>query len=166
MNCSTPGLPVHHQLPEFTQTQVHRVGDALQVSHPLSSPSPPAPNPLQHQGLFQWVNRWSWRDPSLQVLRSIWSPRVCVCVCVWKYHSFLCIFTGGWLCLVGIGPDCLICFFPPQLYICFLFCKAWLCFLPIPWTLSCPDSTLSFSEAGKLCPYVLSGIWQILSIVS
>ena len=56
MNCSTPGLPVHHQLPEFTQTQVHRVGDAIQPSHPLSSPSPPAPNPSQHQGLFQWVS--------------------------------------------------------------------------------------------------------------
>ena len=56
MNRSTPGLPVHHQLPEFTQTHAHRVGDAIQPSHPLSSPSPPAPNPSQHQGLFQWVN--------------------------------------------------------------------------------------------------------------
>ena len=56
MNTSTPGLPVHHQLPEFTQTHVHRVGDAIQPSHPLSSPSPPAPNLSQHQGLFQWVN--------------------------------------------------------------------------------------------------------------
>ena len=53
MNRSTLGLPVHHQLPEFTQTHVHRVGDAIQPSHPLSSPSPPAPNPSQHQGLFQ-----------------------------------------------------------------------------------------------------------------
>ena len=53
MNHSTPGLPVHHQLPEFTQTHVHRVGDAIQTSHPLSSPSPPALNPFQHQGLFQ-----------------------------------------------------------------------------------------------------------------
>ena len=56
MNRSMPGLPVHHQLPEFTQTHVHWVGDAIQPSHPLSSPSPPAPNPSQHQGLFQWVN--------------------------------------------------------------------------------------------------------------
>ena len=56
MDCSTPGLPVHHQLPEFTQTHVHRVGEAIQPSHPLPSPSPPAPNPSQHQGLFQWVN--------------------------------------------------------------------------------------------------------------
>ena len=53
MNHSTPGLPVHHQLPEFTQTHVHQVGDAIQPSHPLSSPSPPAPNPSQHQSLFQ-----------------------------------------------------------------------------------------------------------------
>ena len=53
MNCSTPDLPVHHKLPEFTQTHAHRVGDAIQPSHPLSSPSPPAPNPSQHQGLFQ-----------------------------------------------------------------------------------------------------------------
>ena len=56
MNHSSPGLPVHHQLPEFTQTHVHRVGDAIQPSHPLSSPSPPALNLSQHQGLFQWVN--------------------------------------------------------------------------------------------------------------
>ena len=53
MNCRTPGLPVHHQLLEFTQTHVHRVSDAIQPSHPLSSPSPPAPNPSQHQSLFQ-----------------------------------------------------------------------------------------------------------------
>ena len=53
MNRSTPGLPVHHQLPEFTETQVHRVSDAIQPSHPLSSPSPPAPNPSQHRSLFQ-----------------------------------------------------------------------------------------------------------------
>ena len=56
MNHSTRGLPVHHQLLEFTQTHVHRVGDAIQPSHSLSSPSLPAPNPSQHQGLFQWVN--------------------------------------------------------------------------------------------------------------
>ena len=53
MNRSTPGFPVHHQLPEFTQTHAHRVDDAIQPSHPLSSPSPPAPDPFQHQGLFQ-----------------------------------------------------------------------------------------------------------------
>ena len=53
MNRSMPGLPVHHQLLEFSQTHVHRVGDAIQPSHPLSSPSPPAPNPFQNQGLYQ-----------------------------------------------------------------------------------------------------------------
>ena len=53
MNCSTPGLPVHHQLPEFTQTHVRRVLNAIQPSHPGSSPSPPVPNPSQHQSLFQ-----------------------------------------------------------------------------------------------------------------
>ena len=53
MTHSTPGLPVNYQLPEFTQTHVHRVSDAIQPSHPLSSPSPPAPNLSQHQGLFQ-----------------------------------------------------------------------------------------------------------------
>ena len=56
MNCSSPGLPVHHQLPEFTQTHVHRVSDAMQPSHSLSPPSPSAPDPSQHQSLFQWVN--------------------------------------------------------------------------------------------------------------
>ena len=56
MNRSTPGLPVHHQPPEFTETHVHRVSDAIQPSHPLSSPSPPAPNPSQHQSLFQRIN--------------------------------------------------------------------------------------------------------------
>ena len=56
MNRSMPGLPDNHQLPEFTQTHVHRVSDAIQPSHPLSSPSPPAPNPSQHHSLFQWVN--------------------------------------------------------------------------------------------------------------
>ena len=56
MNRSTPSLPVHHKLPEFTQTHVHWVDDAIQPSHPLLSPSPPAPNPSEHQGLFQWVS--------------------------------------------------------------------------------------------------------------
>ena len=56
MNHSMPGLPVHHQLPEFTQTHIHRVRDAIQPSHPLSSPSSPAPNASQHQSLFQRVN--------------------------------------------------------------------------------------------------------------
>ena len=79
MNCSTPGLPIHHQLPEFTQTHVHRVSDAIQASHPLSSPSPPAPNPSQHQSLFQWVNSsHEVANPHLQQLekacRHQWRP--------------------------------------------------------------------------------------------
>ena len=67
VNRSTPGLPGHHQLPEFTLTHVHRVRDDIQPSHPLSSPSPPAPNPSHHQGLFQestprmrWPKYWSF----------------------------------------------------------------------------------------------------------
>ena len=66
MDCSTPGLPVHHQLPEFTQTHVHWVGDAIQPSHPLLSPSPPAFNLSQHQVLFQWVS-------SLHQVAKYWS---------------------------------------------------------------------------------------------
>ena len=91
MNHSTPGLPLHHKLLEFTQTHAHRVGDAIQPSHPLSSPSPPAPNPSQHQGLFQWVNSlhevakvlefqlqhqsFQWTPKDLSPLGSPCSPR-------------------------------------------------------------------------------------------
>ena len=68
MNWSTPGLPVHHHLPGFTQTQVHLVGDAIQPSHPLLSHFPPAPNPSQHERVFsnestllmRWPNYWSF----------------------------------------------------------------------------------------------------------
>ena len=56
MDCSTPGFPVHHQFLNFNQTHVHQAGDAIQPSHPLLSPSPPAFNPSQHQGLFKWVS--------------------------------------------------------------------------------------------------------------
>ena len=95
MNRSTPGLPVHHKLPEFTQTHVHWGSDTIQPSHPLSSPSPPAPNPSQHQSHFQWVNsshevakvlelqlqhHFLQRTPRADLLqnglvRSPWSPR-------------------------------------------------------------------------------------------
>ena len=79
VNRSMPGLPVHHQLPEFTQTHVHRVGDAIQPSHPLSFPSPSAPSPSQHQGLFQWVS-FSCEvakvlEFQLQHLSFQWTPR-------------------------------------------------------------------------------------------
>ena len=79
MNCSMPGHPVHHQLPEFTQTHVHWVGDAIQPSHPLSSPSHPAPNSFQHQGLFQWA--WGGQSIGVSASASVlpmntqdWSP--------------------------------------------------------------------------------------------
>ena len=87
MNHSTPGLPVHHQLPEFTQNHVHRVGGAIQPFHPLSSTSPPAPSPYQHQGLFhestlrmRWPKSWSFsfsiipsnEHPGLNSLRMNW----------------------------------------------------------------------------------------------
>ena len=82
MNCSTPGLPVHHQLPEFTQTHVRRVGDAIQPSHPLSSPSPPAPNPSQHQSLpMSQLLAWGGQSFGVSALASVllmntqdWSP--------------------------------------------------------------------------------------------
>ena len=83
MNRSMPGLPVHHQLPEFTQTHVHWVGDAIQPSHPLSSPSPPAPSLSQHQSLFQWVNsshevakvlEFQLQHQSFQWTPKDWSP--------------------------------------------------------------------------------------------
>ena len=87
MNCSMPGLPVHLQLPEFTQTQVHRVADAIQPSHPLSSPSPPAPSPSQHQSssnestvCLRWPKYWSFgfrispsnKQPGLISFRMDW----------------------------------------------------------------------------------------------
>ena len=74
MNRSTPGLPVHHQLPEFTQTHAHRVGDAIQPSHPLWSPSPPAPNPSLPQSLFQWVRPTQINVWSLKWLQSLSLP--------------------------------------------------------------------------------------------
>ena len=67
MNRSMPGLPVHHQLLEFTQTHVHRVGDGIQPSHPLSSPSPPAPNPSQHQESFPMSQLFTWGGQSTGV---------------------------------------------------------------------------------------------------
>ena len=79
MNCSTPGIPVHHQLPESTQTHVHRVGDTIQPSDPLWSPSPPALNLSQHQGLFQWVSSLHQvakvLESQLQHQSFQWTPR-------------------------------------------------------------------------------------------
>ena len=89
MDCTTPGLPVHHQLPEFTQTHVHWVGDAIQPSHPLSSPSLFIFNLSQHQGLFKWVGssyqvakvlEFQLQHQSLQ-----WSPRLSSFRMDWLY---------------------------------------------------------------------------------
>ena len=87
MNRNMPGLPVHHQLPEFTQTHVHWVSDAIQLSHLLSSPSPPVLNLSQHRGLFKWVSS-SHQVSKISLymfkifLSLIQQVRVCVCVCV------------------------------------------------------------------------------------
>ena len=93
MNPSTPGLPVHHHLPEFTQTHIHRVGDAIQPSHPLSSPFPPATNPSQHQSLFhkstlcvRWPKYWSF---SFSIIPS-------------KEHPGLIFFRMDWLDLLAV----------------------------------------------------------------
>ena len=94
MNRSTPGFPVPHQLPESTQTHVHRVGDTIQPSHPLSSPSPPAFNPSQHQGLFKcaWTNLKS--SPSFLVCRNI----------VFYETGPWCLKVWGWRSLEGCSP--------------------------------------------------------------
>ena len=93
VGCSTPDLPAHHQLPEFTQTHVHRVGDAIQPSHPLLSPSPSAPNPSQHQSLFndstlcmRWPKYWSF---SFSIIPS-------------KVHPGLISFRMDWLALFAV----------------------------------------------------------------
>ena len=93
MNCSTPGLLVHHQLPEFTQTHIHQVSDAIQPSHPPSSPFPPIPNPSQHQSLFQsvtlrmrWPKSWSF---SFSIIPS-------------KEHPGLISFRMDWLDLLAV----------------------------------------------------------------
>ena len=93
MNCSTPGLPVHHQCLEFAQTQVHQVGDAIQPSHPLSSPSPPAPNPSSVRGFsnestlhMRWPKYWSF---SFSIIPS-------------KEHPGLISFRMDWLDLLAV----------------------------------------------------------------
>ena len=96
MNCSTPGLPIHHQLPESTQTHVHWVGDAIQPSHLLLSPSPPALTLSQHQGLFHWVSSLHQvakvLEFQLQHLMNGWQ------ICLWLDSdlSFICI--SKWFC--------------------------------------------------------------------
>ena len=88
MDCSTPGLPVHHQLSELAQTHVHRVGDAIQPSHPLSTPFPPAFSLSQHQGLFQWVS-------SLHQVAKVLELQL-------QHWSFQWIFRIDWLDLLAV----------------------------------------------------------------
>ena len=97
MDCSTPGLPVHHQLPEFTQTHVHRAGDAIQPSHPLSSPSPPTFNLSQHQGLFSMS----------QVLHIRWSKYLSFSFSInpSNEYSGLISFRMNWLDLLAVQGD-------------------------------------------------------------
>ena len=96
MNCSMPGLPVHHQLPEFTQTHVHWVRDAIQPSHPLSSPSPPAPNPSQHQSLFQWVNS---SHEVAKVLEFLYLTHAQICVIQSRHKTGILAFVATTLSL-------------------------------------------------------------------
>ena len=92
-DCSTPGLPVHHQLPEFTQTYAHHVGEAIQPSHPLSSPSPPALNLSQYQGLFKWISSLHQVAKVLELSFNISTS---------KEYSGLISFTMDWLDLLAV----------------------------------------------------------------
>ena len=92
MDCSTPGLLVHHQLLEFTQTHVHWVSDAIQPSHPLSSPSPPAFDLSQHQGLFQWVSSLH------QVAKVTLCSSISWCLIMYWQHSWVEWQGQSWLC--------------------------------------------------------------------
>ena len=93
MHCSTPGFPVHHQLPELAQTQVHQVSNAIWPSHPLSSPSPPAFNLSQHQGLFKWVS-------SLHRVENYWSFSFSISPS--NEYSGLISFRMDWLDLLAV----------------------------------------------------------------
>ena len=93
MDCSTPGLPVHHQLPVPIQTHAHHVSDAIQPSHPLLSPSPPTFNPSQHQGLLQWVS-------SSNQVAKYWSLSFSISPC--NEYSGLISFRMDWLDLLAV----------------------------------------------------------------
>jgi len=113
MNRSMPGLPVHHQLPGFTHTHVHWVSDAIQPSHALSSPSPPAPNPSQHQSLFQWVNSSHEVAKVLefQLQHHSFTPvffrSAFLFQMVSQLHVFFCLSDSIWDRLVLNGSQCL-----------------------------------------------------------
>ena len=103
MDCSTPGLPVRHQLPEFIQTHVHWVGDAIQPSHPLSSPSPPTFNLFQNQGLFKWVSslhqaakvlEFQLQHQFFQWIPRTWSPLGCTGWISWQSKGLSRVFSS------------------------------------------------------------------------
>ena len=125
MSHSMPGLPVHHQLPEFTKTHVHWVGDAMQPSRPLSSPSPPAPNPSQHQGLFQWVNS----SHEVAKVLEFQLQHLSFNDCMYVHDIHACDFTFD-ICVYAYAfPDGLVCARMcklPQAYNCSYMCiRAW-----------------------------------------
>ena len=115
MDCSTPGFLVHHQHPEFAQAHVHRVGDAIQPSHPLSSPSPPTVNLSQHQGLFKWVSSggqslwWlsNYKVTNLASFKSRIDFLICTVLPVWRRRPTPVLLPGkshGRRNLVGCSP--------------------------------------------------------------
>ena len=116
MECSTPGLPVHHRLPEFTQTHVHRRSDAIQLSHPLSSPSPPTINLSQYQCLFQWVSSFASGGQSIGV-------SVSASVLPMNIHDRFPLEWTGWISLLSQGFFFFIWFYFYTLHNCISFAK-------------------------------------------
>ena len=120
MNCSTPGLPVHHQLLESTETHVRWVDDAIQPSHPLSSPSPPALNLSQHQGLFKWVS-------SSHHVATVWHSHYHICWApIWGLFDIcvvLCLCRACFDICVVIGQDDLLGPFKMSHFIIQVFCQ-------------------------------------------
>ena len=159
MNRSTPGLPVHHQLPEFTQTHVHQASDAIQPSHPLSSPSPLAPNPSQHQSLFQWVNSSHEVAKGLEFKNTQdWSPL-------------------GWTGWISLQSKGLSRVFSNTTYICtpslclLLYTHTHTCFLPsvtkpaegwcVNYTLGKRPCHLPFSADAIVCCILTAKPWTV-----
>ena len=101
MDCSTPGFPVHHQLPELAQIYVHPIGDIIQPSHPLSSPSPPAFNLSQNQGLFQWVKLFTSGGHSIGASAS-------ASVLPMKFQDWFPLGLTGWIFLQSKGLKSLL----------------------------------------------------------
>ena len=137
MNRSTPGLPVHHQLPEFTQTHVHWVGDAIQQSHPLSSPSPPDLNLSQHQGLFKWVSS-SHQVAKVKTYFQLNSPALSLDILLLCHASATPTQSTlpEWVKCLHVSLLLLILFPIPNAFLCVkLVSCVWL--FATPWTVAC-----------------------------